>query len=76
MELEDGSQMLKPFATKLPEETLAKLDGLSHKTRIPKSRLCEQAIDLLAEHYRRIENDLLLAQKVRETEQETKVGGV
>lgn len=60
--------MLRPFATKLTEETLAKLDELAQKTRIPKSRLCEQAIELLAEHYRQIESDLVLAQKIREAE--------
>ena len=60
--------MLKPFATKLAQETLEKLDHLAHKTRIPKSRLCEQAIELLIEHYRQIDRDLLLAQKVREAE--------
>ena len=58
--------MSKPFATKLNEETLLKLDTLAHKTRIPKSRLCEQAIDLLAEHYKQIEDDLSVAQKLRE----------
>ena len=60
--------MLKPFATKLTEETLAKLDGLSQKTRIPKSRLCEQAIELLVEHYRQMNQDRLMGQKIRETE--------
>ena len=60
--------MLKPFATKLTENTLAKLDLLAQKTRIPKSRLLEQAIELLVEHYRQIESDLALAQKVRESE--------
>ena len=60
--------MLKPFATKLTEETLAKLDELAHKTRIPKSRLCEQAIEFLVEHYRQIDSDLVLAQKIREAE--------
>jgi len=59
---------LKPFATKLSEETLAKLDLLAQKTRVPKSRLCEQAIGLLVEHYRQIDSDLLLGQKVREGE--------
>ncbi len=60
--------MLKPFATKLTEETLAKLDGLAQKTRIPKSRLCEQAIELLLEHYRQMNQDRLMGQKIRETE--------
>ena len=60
--------MLKPFATKLTEETLAKLDKLSQKTRIPKSRLCERAIELVVEYYRQIDSDLILAQKMRETE--------
>jgi predicted DNA-binding protein len=60
--------MLKPFATKLPIETLIRLEELAQKTRIPKSRLCEQAIDLLVEHYRQIASDLSLAQKIRETE--------
>lgn len=60
--------MLKPFATKLPEESLTQLDQLARKTRIPKSRLVEQAIELLVEHFRKIDSDLLLAQKIRETE--------
>lgn len=60
--------MLKPFATKLPEATLIKLDQLAQKTRIPKARLCEQAIELLAEHFRQIDQDLILAQKIREGE--------
>lgn len=58
----------KPFATKLPVEILHKLEGLAQKTRIPKSRLCEQAIELLVEHYRQIDHDLQLAQEVREKE--------
>ncbi|MBI4115089.1 MAG: ribbon-helix-helix domain-containing protein [Candidatus Omnitrophica bacterium] len=61
--------MTKPFATKLNEETLLKLDSLAHKTRIPKSRLCEQAIDLLVDHYKQIDDDLSLAQKIREAKQ-------
>ena len=60
--------MLKPFATKLPAETLVKLDELSRKSRIPKSRLCEQAIKLLVEHYRQIDDDLEAGKKIRETE--------
>ena len=60
--------MLKPFATKLTEETLAKLDELAQKTRIPKSRLLDQAIELLVEHHRQIASDLVLAQKIREAE--------
>ncbi len=60
--------MLKPFATKLNETTLTKLDQLSQKTRIPKSRLVEQAIELVIEHYRQIDQDLVLAQKIREAE--------
>ena len=60
--------MLKPFATKLTEETLAKLDELAQKTRIPKSRLLEQAIELLVEHYRQMNQDRLTGQKIRETE--------
>ena len=59
---------LKPFATKLSEEILSKLDVLAQKTRIPKSRLCEQAIELLVAHYRQIDSDLVLAQKIRETD--------
>ena len=60
--------MLKPFATKLQEQTLAQLDKLAQKTRIPKSRLVEQAIELLVEHYRQIDHDLVLAQIIRESE--------
>lgn len=58
----------KPFATKLPVETLHKLEGLAEKTRIPKSRLCKQAIELLVEHYQQIDHDLRLAQEMREKE--------
>ena len=57
--------MLKPFATKLDEEVLSKLDKIAEKTRIPKSRLCRQAIELLAEHYERMEEDLHLAEEIR-----------
>ena len=60
--------MLKPFATKLQLETLVKLDELSRKTRIPKSRLCEQAIELLMEHYQQLDQDLSTGKKVREAE--------
>ena len=60
--------MLKPFATKLNESTLIRLDQLARKTRIPKSRLVEQAIELLVEHYQQIEEDLSRAQKIREAE--------
>ena len=60
--------MLKPFATKLNESTLTKLDRLAQKTRIPKSRLVEKAIELLIEHYRQIDEDLSLGQKIREAE--------
>lgn len=60
--------MLKPFATKIPREVLAQLDGLAHKTGIPKSRLCKQAIELLVEHYRQRDEDLVLGKKVREAE--------
>lgn len=60
--------MLKPFATKLTEETLNKLDELSRKSRIPKSRLCEEAIELLVERYQQKDRDLILGQKIREAE--------
>ncbi len=60
--------MLKPFATKLSEATLVKLDELSHTSRIPKSRLLEQAIELLVEHYRQLNQDQLRGRKIRETE--------
>lgn len=61
--------MLKPFATKLRSETLVKLDELAQKTRIPKSRLLEHAIELLVEHHKQIDHDLLLGQKMREAKQ-------
>ena len=61
--------MLKPFATKLQEDTLTQLDQLSQKTRIAKSRLCEQAIGLLIAHYQQIDKDLTLGQKIRQGEQ-------
>ncbi len=60
--------MLKPFATKLEEEIISKLDEISEKTQIPKSRLCRQAIELLAAHYERVEADLHLAERVRRGE--------
>lgn len=50
--------MLKPFATKLDESIIAKLDDIARKTQIPKSRLCRQAIEMLAEHYKRLEENL------------------
>ena len=57
--------MLKPFATKLDEKILEKLDEISRKTQIPKSRLCRQAIELLASHYERVEENLELAERLR-----------
>lgn len=60
--------MLKPFATKIPEEALKELDRLAQKTGIPKARLCKQAIELLVEHYRQRDEDLVLGKKVREAE--------
>ena len=60
--------MLKPFATKLPEATLSTLDELSHKTRIPKSRLLEQALGLLMAHYRQLDQDQLVGKKIREAD--------
>lgn len=60
--------MLKPFATKLDEEVIAKLDTLAQKTQIPKSRLCRQAIELLAAHYERLEEDLQIAEQIRRGE--------
>ena len=61
--------MLKPFATKLDEEVISKLDQLSDKTQIPKSRLCRQAIELLVAHYGRIDENLALASKIRSQEE-------
>ena len=60
--------MLKPFATKLDDKVLAKLDALSEKTQIPKSRLCRQAIELLAAHYERLEENLEFAERMRSRE--------
>jgi len=60
--------MLKPFATKLDETTIEKLDSLSKRTQIPKSRLCRQAIDLLAAHYDKVNQDLQLAERMRNRE--------
>ena len=57
--------MLKPFATKLDETIIEKLDKLARKTQIPKARLCRQAIELLDEHYDRLEEDLNRLQKMR-----------
>lgn len=70
--------MLKPFATKLDEEILVKLDELSERTQIPKSRLCKQAIELLMAHYERREENLEFAERMRNQEslmalQESKV---
>jgi len=60
--------MLKPFATKLDEEIISKLDGLAGKTQIPKSRLCRQAIELLVAHYARLDEDLRLVERMRRGE--------
>ena len=60
--------MLKPFATKLDEQVLAKLDELSEKTQIPKSRLCKQAIELLIAHYGRRDENLEFAERMRNQE--------
>ena len=67
--------MLKPFATKLDEKTIEKLDEIARKTQIPKSRLCRQAIDLLAAHYERIEQDIHLAERVRRNEEALVLAG-
>ena len=63
-----GEDVLKPFATKLDEKVIEKLDEIAHKTQIPKSRLCRQAIELLAAHYERIEENIHLAERVRQSE--------
>lgn len=60
--------MLKPFATKLDEKIIDKLDQIAQKTQIPKSRLCRQAIELLAAHYDRVEENISLGEKVRQRE--------
>ena len=60
--------MLKPFATKLDEKVIEKLDQLAQKTQIPKARLCKQAIELLAAHYERLEENLHLAERLRQRE--------
>jgi len=60
--------MLKPFATKLDEMIIQKLDELSAKTQIPKSRLCRQAIELLAAHYDRLDEDLQIVERMRRGE--------
>lgn len=62
--------MLKPFATKLDEGILKKLDELAQKSRIPKSRLCHQALELLMEHYEQREKKLALAERLYQHEQE------
>ncbi|MBI3307733.1 MAG: ribbon-helix-helix domain-containing protein [Candidatus Omnitrophica bacterium] len=60
--------MLKPFATKLDEKVIQKLDEIAQKTQIPKSRLCRQAIELLAAHYERVEENMHMGEKVRQRE--------
>lgn len=60
--------MLKPFATKLDDSILQKLDELSVKTQIPKARLCKQAMELLFSHYERVEQNLELAERIRSQE--------
>lgn len=60
--------MLKPFATKLDEKIIDKLDQIAQKTQIPKSRLCRQAIELLAAYYDRVEENISLGEKVRQRE--------
>ena len=58
--------MLKPFATKLDESIIAKLDDIARKTQIPKSRLCRQAIEMLAEHYERLEENLAKVEQMNQ----------
>ena len=58
--------MLIPFATKLDEKTIQALDKLALKTQVPKSRLIAKAIDLLVEHYERIDQDLAFARSSRQ----------
>lgn len=60
--------MLKPFATKLDEKVIKKLDEIAQKTQIPKSRLCRQAIELLAAHYERLEENVHLGERFRQRE--------
>jgi hypothetical protein len=48
--------MLKPFNTKLDEKQIDILNEISIATRIPKSRLVRQAIDLPIAEYK---NDVL-----------------
>lgn len=57
--------MLVPFATKLEEKAIETLDKLASKTQVPKSRLIAKAIDLLAEHYEQIDQDLAFARSSR-----------
>ena len=66
--MKEGKKVLKPFATKLDEKILEKLDEISRKTQIPKSRLCRQAIELLSAHYERVEQNLELGERVRTQE--------
>ncbi len=60
--------MLKPFATKLDESIISKLDDIARKTQIPKSRLCRQAIEMLAEHYERLEEKLAKVEQLNRNE--------
>jgi predicted transcriptional regulator len=57
--------VLKPFATKLDDKIIDMLDALSKKTQIPKSRLCRQAIELLAAHYDRLEKNLAMVERLQ-----------
>lgn len=61
--------VLKPFATKLDEKVIEVLDQLARKTQIPKARLCRQAIEMLAAHYERQEEDLQLGETLRQSAQ-------
>jgi len=60
--------MLKPFATKLDEAVLKQLDELARKTRIPKSRLCHQAIEMLVGHYEEQGRKLALGERLYQEE--------
>ena len=65
--------MLIPFATKLDEKSIEALDKLASKTQIPKSRLVAKAINLLAEHYEQIDQDLMFAKASRQPTEESHV---
>ena len=67
--------MLKPFATKINQNDLARLNHLSKETQLPKARLVTQALHLLFEIHRSSKGETL-AHKVKKARMELARGEV